>query len=206
MIKLSDKHESYGVDNKEQPISSGENISHKKKQIVLIGALLLGVIIIILIVVWLMNNKGVQNSTTSSTSTVQVLQAESVCPANIINEANVPIANSDQVALGAVVDKITMLKDYDHDPNCLYITLQYALAGGNATQSTDYMDKLKQVFDPAIGYSSAFTVTLVPLSTLSTSVNFLVQNAKDGAANASGLDKSAAAGSTAADKFHEGQK
>lgn len=151
---------------------------------------------------WLMQKK----STDEQTNAGGHIAASKICSDELIGEANAPLANSDQVALGAVVDKITPLKNFDHDPNCLYITLQYSLASGNAAQSSDYYNKLARVYDSVTGYSHAFTVNLASLSSLKESVDFIVQNSKDNAAAAKQGDESTAAGSDAADKFYKEHK
>jgi len=174
---------------------------------VLVASILFVVLGVSLILFWFINRSSPSTQSSGQSSTVsQVLKAESVCSGELISEANAPITNSDQVSLGVVVNKITALKDYDHDPNCLYIVLQYALASGNATQSSNYMAKLQQLYDPAIGYNKAFTINMMSLATLNQSVSFLVQNAKSSAANSAQLDGSTGSGSETADKMNAGQK
>lgn len=165
-------------------------------------AAVVAVLIVLGVMWWFMQKKSANEKTNSGTH----IAASKVCSDELIGEANAPLVNSDQVGLGAVVDKITPLKDFDRDPNCLYITLQYALASGNATQSSDYYNKLSRVYDSVTGYSHAFTVNLAPLSSLRQSVDFIVQNSKDNEAAAKQGDESTAAGSDAADKFYQEHK
>jgi hypothetical protein len=150
---------------------------------------------------WLLITK--HDAANDTVTSAQKMTPSQVCSSDIIGKANAPLAASDQTALAPVVDEITALKDFDHDPNCVYIVLQYSLASGNATQSSDYLNKLNRVYDPVTGYSHAFSVNIIPISSLQESVDFLVQNAKDSQTPAKQDDESTAAGSQAADEFHE---
>lgn len=132
--------------------------------------------------------------------------ASSICSKSVITEANVPLANSDQVALTPVVDKIKKLKGFDTDPNCLYVVLQYDLATGDAAASRNDLNKYEKVYDPVVGLSDAFTVSIIPLEALRENVAFLEQSAKDGEQNEQLNDKSAVDGSEAADKFYREHK
>jgi flagellar basal body-associated protein FliL len=185
----------------EQPVGSGATPSHKTRWIVVAAVVL--VIVASAVVWWLMQKKSADENPANSGVHIA---ASKICSDELIGEANAPLANSDQVALGAVVDKVTALKNFDHDPNCLYIALQYSLASGNATQSSDYYNKLSRVYDSVTGYSRVFTVNLAPLSSLKQSVDFIVQNSKDTEAAAKQGDESTAAGSDAADKFQQEHK
>lgn len=186
----------------EQPVGSGIRSPHKKRWVVVAAIIVVIVLAAAGAMWWFTQKKSVDEKGNSGTH----IAASKICSDELISEANAPLANSDQVALGAVVDKITPLKDFDRDPNCLYVTLQYALASGNATQSNDYYNKLSRVYDSVTGYSHAFTVNLAPLSSLKQSVDFIVQNSKDTEAAAKQGDESTAAGSDAADKFHQEHK
>jgi hypothetical protein len=99
------------------------------------------------------------------------------------------------------VDKVSALKDYDRDPNCLYIVLQYSIAAGDAVASSKYMSEFDQVYDPVAGFSDAFTASVMPATALRKNVAFLVQNAKQDQDN-----DSTAKGSDAADNFHQEHK
>ena len=195
------------MDNVKQPIGSGSGPSHKKRWIVI------GVVAIILVSVsgyFLFKALSpVSINTvdqTDGSSTSQKIQAKAVCSDDIIREASGSISTSSQEALGAIVDKITALQDYDRDPNCLYIALQFSLAAGDATASTTYLGKLEQVYNSAVGFSGAFTVNLVSMATLRENVAFIVQNAKDTAAASESGDKTTAEGSEAADKYQQEHK
>lgn len=159
------------------------------------------------IVLWIQvfySNKDLKSSSTNTTTPVKIA-AQSVCSTDIISQANAPLANSDQFGLGQVVSTITGLKNYDHDPNCLYIVLVYTIATGDPTASQSYLNKYTQVYDPDIGLSKAFTAQLIPLDTLKGDVAFLIQNAQS--ATTQKKDSSnLATGSDAADKFYQGQK
>jgi hypothetical protein len=134
------------------------------------------------------------------------VQAKTICSDDIIREASGPIGSSDQEALGAVVDKITALADYDRDPNCLYIALQFSIAAGDAVTSSTYLSKLEQVYNSAVGFSGAFTVNLVSIAALRENVAFIAQNAKDNATASESVDKTTAEGSEAADKYQQEHK
>lgn len=145
------------------------------------------------------------SGTTSTTSpTQQLAAASSVCSAALISQANAPLAASDQNALGQVVDKITVLKNFDLDPNCLYIVLVFNIAAGNSTMSQNYMNKFSLVYDPAIGLSSAFTVPLISLDTLKSDVAFLMQN--QSAASQKQDATNLSDGSNTADKYVQEHK
>lgn len=194
------------VDNVKQPIGSGSGPSHKKRWIVIGVAVfvLLGLSGYFLFKALSPSSIGTTNKNGSQAA--QKVQAKAVCSDDIIREASGPIGASDQETLGAVVDKITALKDYDLDPNCLYITLQYSIAAGDATTSSAYLGKLEQVYNSAVGFSGAFTVKLASIATLRENVAFITQNAKDNTASSDAGNKTTADGSQAADKFQEEHK
>lgn len=190
-----------------QAIGSGPEKTHKKRLVIILTLLFLIIIVAGGFFVWIVTRKSAPSTSLTNTgSTTQAVIPKVVCSTGIIQESGAPITNSDQVALGAIVNQIVALKDYDHDPNCLYIALQYALASGDSTSSINYLNKLERVYDPAIGFSSAFSVPLVSLSTLQSDVNFVVQNAKSTAESSSQLDSSTVQGSNSADKFQQGSK
>lgn len=177
------------------------------KWLLVIGGILFALLVIGAIVLWIRvyySDNALKTASTTTTAPAKVTAA-SVCGTSIIEQANTPIANSDQFALGQVVGTIAGLKNYTHDPNCLYIALVYSIATGDATASQTYLNEYTQVYDPAIGLSSSFTVPIMPLTTLKNDVAFLVQNAQNTASQQK--DNSAvSSGSDAADKFYQGQK
>ncbi len=195
------------MENAKQPMGSGSGSSHKQRWIVIgvVAAILIAVsgyfLFKALSPVSIETRDGSDDS-----STTQKVQAKAVCSDDIIREASGPIGASNQEALGGVVDKITVLQDYERDPNCLYIALQFSLAAGDATASTTYLSKLEQVYNSAVGFSGAFTVNLVSIATLRENVAFITQNAKDAAAISESADKTTAEGSEAADKYQQEHK
>lgn len=188
-----------------QPIGSGSKVSHKKRYIV-IAAIVFIVLVGVGFIVWLLISKSVPQAVTAVPVTTQTMKALDVCSIGIIQEANTPLNSQDQVALGKVVDEVAALKNFDRDPNCLYITLQYAIASGNATTSSGYMTKLNLVYNSAVGFSAAFTGGATPLATLQKNVDFLNQNAQQNQGDAKQQDTVTAQGSEAADKLHAGGK
>jgi hypothetical protein len=193
------------LDDNPQPQSSNSGVksSHKKRWI-LVGGVLAILILVGVASWWLLHRANTVNEANPSLS--QKVAVAHVCSPELVAEANAPLAASDQTALGIVVDKVTALKDYDRDPNCLYIVLQYSLAAGDATASSKYMSDFDRVYDPVVGFSDAFTGSVIPATALRKSVAFLVQNAKQDEASAKLGDDSTAAGSDAADKFQQEHK
>jgi hypothetical protein len=184
----------------QQPIDSYMKVSHKKRSLLVSGAII-AVVVISMSAWWLF-----QKTNTVGPKSAGTVAISHVCTPEIIKDASVSLAATDQVALAPVVDKISALKDFDHDPNCLYVVLQYDLVSGNAMASSDAMSKLDRVYNPVVGFSNAFTVTTIPVSDLRKNVAFLVQNAKQDKENAKLGDESTAAGSDAADKFQQEHK
>lgn len=171
-----------------------------KKRYIIIAAVVTIILISASVIVWLiMQNNSAQDQSTST----QKVTVANVCSDDLIREANEPLASQDQVALGAVIDKIISIDGYDRDPNCLYITLQYSIAAGDAAASSNYFAKLERVFNSAVGYSNAFTVALTPLATLRQNVAFLKQSTAQDATNSDQENESTASGSEEADKYHK---
>jgi hypothetical protein len=186
----------------QQPIDTYMKVSHKKR-LLLIGGIIIAIVVIGTLSWWLLQKANTANDKGGSSDKVAVSH---VCTSEIIKEASASLAATDQVALSPVVTKISSLKDFDRDPNCLYVVLQYDLVSGNTTASSDVMSKLDRVYDPVVGFSNAFTVTTIPVNDLRKNVAFLVQNAKQDKENAKLGDESTAAGSDAADKFQQEHK
>ena len=177
--------------------------------LLIIGGVLLIALIIGAVVLWIQvfySNNALKSSTASTTSSASAkVTPTGVCGTDIISQANTPLANSDQFALGQVVGTIEGLKNYNRDPNCLYIVLVYTIATGDPVASQNYLNEYTQVYDPAIGLSPSFTVSIQPLDTLKSDVAFLVQN-KQGATTQTKDNSNISSGSDAADKFYQGQK
>jgi hypothetical protein len=148
---------------------------------------------------WLFQRKQAADEASKSPSSSAISH---VCGSSLIREANAPLANSDQVALSAV-DTIKGLKNYTHDPNCLYIVLQYDLAAGDAAASRSDLDAYTRLYDPVVGLSDAFDVSIISVDELRQNVAFLEKNDKSQAADEQLNDKSTAAGSEAADNYHK---
>lgn len=183
-----------------QPIGSGSGPSHKKRWVIV------GVMAAILLIVggfFLVRAliPPTIDAEKSSSSLGEKVTAKTVCSEDIIKEASIVIANTNQASLSDIADKITALGDYDRDPNCLYILLQFSVAAGDATASNNYLAKLEKVYNSAVGFSKAFTVPLVSMLTIRENVAFVTKNAKESAAQTESENKTTADGSEAADKF-----
>lgn len=89
------------------------------------------------------------------------LAASSVCNDDI-NKQAATYMNGDTSAVQyrQIVDSIKQKKDYDRDPNCLYIVISYNLDKNLSTGNDRYMSRLEKVYDPGKGFSPAFGNTL----------------------------------------------
>jgi len=79
-----------------------------------------------------------------------------VCTADTIKAATPYLSAGKRTQLKPIADKVKSTKNYDHDPNCLLITLTYAIYTSDAKNSQEEMAKLKKVYDPKDGFSTDF--------------------------------------------------
>ena len=175
----------------------------KKQKIVIIAALVAVGVVTIIFFVWIISLRQSSGEVSKTNVPAETVVAKKVCSRAIIREASGPLDNLDQLALAPIAEKIKTEKDFDKDPNCLYIVLQYALGQSNASLSQDYYNKLEKVYNPAAGFSNAFTTATVSLKTMKTSIDVLQANAK---AQQSNMPKISADQATQADKKYQENK
>lgn len=80
-----------------------------------------------------------------NSSTVET-QAQSVCSAELVKNANTSIETNNTVELYKSVEQIRNLSNYNKDPNCLYIIVRYNLAQNFTGDNAQLMSDLKKVY------------------------------------------------------------
>jgi hypothetical protein len=80
--------------------------------------------------------------------------------------------------LASDVSVIQRTKDYDKDPNCLYVVLFYNLSIGNEEKSKDNYAKLEKVYDPNKGFVKAFDGRVGSLQDVQRSMEKLDESVK----------------------------
>ena len=76
-----------------------------------------------------------------------------VCSSTVLKQASKVLDYAHLSELKKISDTVTQLKDYETDPNCLYIVADYYLTAGDLVQGKAYMDKLNKVYNPKVGIS-----------------------------------------------------
>jgi hypothetical protein len=82
----------------------------------------------------------------------------SVCPHSLNLEAAQFINSNKPEQLNKVVAEIRKRPNYENDPNCLYPVVMQNVYAGQFAVVDSYMAKLKKVYNPKIGFDSAYVV------------------------------------------------
>ena len=91
-------------------------------------------------------------------ATSEKLVASSVCKDDTSKQAaGFMNGNGDSPEYGKLTQKIKEMKDYDRDPNCLYVLLKYNLSKNLSNNNDTYMSRLEKVYDPNTGFSREFS-------------------------------------------------
>ena len=93
----------------------------------------------------------------------------------ILQEAAKIINSNQKTQLQPTVSKIQAIKNYDKDPNCLYVIVVYYVSVGDSLNSKKYLDKLLKVYDPKTGFSSKLGKDIEPIKKLQDDVAYLVK-------------------------------
>lgn len=75
--------------------------------------------------------------------------------------------------LGEVVSKIQKIKNYQQDPDLLYIVTLYHLNNGDAKNAQLYFEMLEKVYDPKVGYDPAISESALSIADLKLFIKFV---------------------------------
>lgn len=70
------------------------------------------------------------------------------CSEQILTTASVVMEPSKQKDLLPVVSQIKQLPQFDQDPNCLYVVINYYLSISDGANARSYFDKFQKVYTP----------------------------------------------------------
>ncbi|MBC7708029.1 hypothetical protein H7Y63_02295 [Polaromonas sp.] len=101
-----------------------------------------------------------------------------ICSVEVIKDASGALNKNDLTALSQLESQITKTKNYELDPNCLFILTRSAAATGDEAAAQRYLEALNKVYDPKIGYSTNFTIQTYDPSTLKKIVTFVTEREK----------------------------
>jgi hypothetical protein len=111
-------------------------VSKRPKFIAIVVACLL-----LAAVVGVLAYKSSNKSTTTNKTTVKVVVSNTT-----LQEAGLIIDGQDQPKLKAIVDKIQSNKDFEQDPNALYILTTYYTFASDTENARKYFDKLSAMY------------------------------------------------------------
>lgn len=75
-----------------------------------------------------------------------------------------------------LVDTIKGLKDYDFDPNCMYIIVRYDIMTSNSVAAREHLLRLRRVYNKNIGYSKLFAPSTLTLADIDTAIQAMEKN------------------------------
>lgn len=143
------------------------NLKQRKILLPLVG----GVLLLVAIGGYLIYQDGQNNQNNKVTRAI-------VCDEEIIKQASQAISTNNGSVLVDIKPKITALKDYDRDQNCLYVVIVHDITKSDLTSAKDHLGKMKKVYQEN-GYSKSFAGSTQTLSQLEKSVAFLETTISD---------------------------
>jgi hypothetical protein len=96
-----------------------------------------------------------------------------VCSDELLQQAAAFYNPSQTLKLKTIVNKVTSLKRYERDPNCLNIVVTYYINVGDSTNAHTYLDKLQKVYNPKKGFSQYLDGKVRTIDTLRQNVDYL---------------------------------
>lgn len=99
-----------------------------------------------------------------------------VCSDSLIKEADKVISGGTADSMGKLASEVKSIKNYDSDPNCLFIVISESIAQGNSNDSKQYFDKLAPLVRSQGSFSELFTKTTPKLDSIDESISVLESN------------------------------
>lgn len=97
----------------------------------------------------------------------------SVCSDATLGEAAGVMGRDKVFELKPIAEKIQNTKDYDRDPNCLYVVLGYYINSYDPDNAKKHLTMLKKVHDPNIGYKAPLGSKVKDIATLESEIEFI---------------------------------
>ena len=116
----------------------------------------------------------VWHSRQSSTVAVCTTRSNSI----ILQQAGEAIIASNVAGQQQAVEKIQKLPNYQKDPNCLYVVVNYYISKGDTQNSSQYFAKLQSVYNPKQGFSKIFVIPK-SIATLQSNITVMKLQAKE---------------------------
>ena len=131
---------------------------------------LIGLLVVALVAVGL----GVSLKISNARNQAQLDCSKKTCR-DILTQANTAITNRNTEQEKAVVKKITSIKNYNRQPNYMYVLTQYYIDLGDYNKAKDSLQKLSAVYHDG-DYVPEISSVVLPPSTLELSVNTIKLN------------------------------
>jgi hypothetical protein len=112
------------------------------KGIALVVAVALLALVAAATLIIMLNSRNTQDATTGATTAIS---KTSVCSSQLLTRASVEIHANNSLNLGSIVEEIDKLDNYQRDPNCLYVKLQYNFINNISAGNSDLITKLSAV-------------------------------------------------------------
>lgn len=155
------------------PVSEPKHTVHSKRTIVVVVSVI-GVIILSMGLVFSIYNKK------KSKDTVEASDAcTSKAAGDILKQASQKLAPEKTKELKPYVDKIKTLKDYDKDPNCLYLVVVYDVNTHNDAQASQNYSRFNEVYNNKVGLDSKLSSESNPQENLKNKVDNLYRFKKE---------------------------
>lgn len=101
-----------------------------------------------------------------------------VCSDQVLKKSSELLAASKIQDLKTVVQGIQSTKDYDQDPNCLYVTTVYFISSSDAQNAKQSLEKLETVYDEKKGYNKNLGSNIQTVDSLKQAVSYLQKAAE----------------------------
>lgn len=120
----------------------GRLIGGNKVIAIVVAVALLALVAAAAFIIILLNSRNTQDVTTSASTAIS---KSNVCGSQLLTRASVEIHAKNSLNLQSIVEEIDKLDNYQRDPNCLYVKLQYNFINNISTGNSDLIAKLSAV-------------------------------------------------------------
>ncbi len=106
-----------------------------------------------------------------------------ICSEATLREASSALSPASLGQLKPIAEKVMSTKNYDKDPNCMYIVLTYHTNNDQPAIARSDLEKLRKMYDPTQGFSSYLGPNPKDLTALEADINFRETTLKETEAN-----------------------
>ena len=156
-----------------------KTLKPKKNPLVIVLALSVAILVVLIafITSTILSNNSKSAQTTKDKPALLLSKA-----APYLDSTNIKSVK-DLNDLESIVNQIKTIKDYESNPNFMYVLTYFALTTGNPEPATKYLELLKKSYKQDVGYSEVIRSKTQTIDQLTSSVNSLVKRAEQALKN-----------------------